>query len=893
MKKYSFFIVMILACCFASFQGVAKAALVFENDKKDIVSAVKSGDIDTIKKIVARNPALLNAKIDQEGNTLLHLAATIENETIYTFLRGQGAEDTIKNSTGSTAKELSIPVKIFNLILLIDYADELSNKMIMGYYQQPMVPVLKRILEQQVAPTVIFGKHVLVNAVDSLDLSKWLAFIFSYKNLEGFLLIPKMHASLQLKKQSVNTLTQDDFVSLGFLLSDVAIKPINNKDEITALGKKIAGVDRRAFSRLVPESLVHMLSSDQKCIYVAGHGQSTTWGQSSIANLYLKDALKLFSTLDEKNTKLVYITTCFLGGKNLAEVQDSLNETLNKKLGQLAKDPNAKFKDPRTMIVISGATTDVATRQIPSDLSTFFDAFKTYLRKEKINEIKTLRAKRDYFAKYITPWLVGFGKYQDLSAFPQIRFPMPDARFYSLAPAVIDDIALGLARGIPFAGKKPKVKTLEYSNERLLVVDVSHVDSPIILKEALPLLIQGGSRRYISIDQLSVEVANCDIKTFVESSMRGSHGFFVFRPYEDVFFIKKLTLTQKTNVIIDGKEIQFPEILYNVFVSRSGKIKKGGVSYDGECVDMIFTLEDKEKTNGYYYKFEKIIGTGEESDSFYNVTFNTMFSREFSQEYSKYLSRYLSTYIALTGIDEKDADGNTPLHNAAQAGNVDLMTKLIALGADVAAVNAKGQTPLHCAALSKNSAAVKVLLDAQANVKAKNKFGITALHYAAQDAGTLAVVKMLVEAGANVNEPNDDNETPLFFAAGYGDAGIVQYLLDNKALVNVEDSWTKQTPLHAAAGSSSPDNLDKVKKLVNAQAKINVRDKFGRTPLFFATAAGNFTIVKYLVEEAKADITIPDSKGKTPLIEARDRKANDDILKLLTSEVKATATDQK
>ena len=43
-------------------------------------------------------------------------------------------------------------------------------------------------------------------------------------------------------------------------------------------------------------------------------------------------------------------------------------------------------------------------------------------------------------------------------------------------------------------------------------------------------------------------------------------------------------------------------------------------------------------------------------------------------------------------VNARDADGNTPLHNAAARGDNEMILYLIANGADVTAINRKGQT---------------------------------------------------------------------------------------------------------------------------------------------------------------------------------------------------------
>ena len=60
-------------------------------------------------------------------------------------------------------------------------------------------------------------------------------------------------------------------------------------------------------------------------------------------------------------------------------------------------------------------------------------------------------------------------------------------------------------------------------------------------------------------------------------------------------------------------------------------------------------------------------------------------------------------------VDAVDSDGNTPLHVAAQRGNVAVLDVLLAFGANVYARNHSGKTPLHLAAAYSQRRAVRLL----------------------------------------------------------------------------------------------------------------------------------------------------------------------------------------
>lgn len=84
-------------------------------------------------------------------------------------------------------------------------------------------------------------------------------------------------------------------------------------------------------------------------------------------------------------------------------------------------------------------------------------------------------------------------------------------------------------------------------------------------------------------------------------------------------------------------------------------------------------------------------------------------------------------------VDEKNANGVTPLHHAAYGGSHSCLTELLSQGANVNAVTADKGTPLHYGAIRGNHRCLQILLTHGANVNAQDKDGMTALHFAASE----------------------------------------------------------------------------------------------------------------------------------------------------------------
>jgi uncharacterized protein len=128
-------------------------------------------------------------------------------------------------------------------------------------------------------------------------------------------------------------------------------------------------------------------------------------------------------------------------------------------------------------------------------------------------------------------------------------------------------------------------------------------------------------------------------------------------------------------------------------------------------------------------------------------------------------------------------DGMTPLHWAADRGDLTITEMLVYAGANVAAVTRIGQyTPLHLASKAGSVQVVQALLKAGADVKARtNPSGVTPLHLAAA-AGGADVIRALIDAGGDVNAKEAEwGQTPLMFAASQDRAAAITLLLSRRA----------------------------------------------------------------------------------------------------------------
>lgn len=143
---------------------------------------------------------------------------------------------------------------------------------------------------------------------------------------------------------------------------------------------------------------------------------------------------------------------------------------------------------------------------------------------------------------------------------------------------------------------------------------------------------------------------------------------------------------------------------------------------------------------------------------------------------------------------------NIRTHDAEAAGDLDIVKKHLAVGADVDLRDEDGWTPLHCAAWKGHTEEVNSLIargaDLAATIDIGHKrlerqlrmfdwpsdeyAGSTALHLAAWS-GHTAALDALIAAGADINSGNEQAETALHWAVRRGRIGAVEGLLASGA----------------------------------------------------------------------------------------------------------------
>ena len=218
------------------------------------------------------------------------------------------------------------------------------------------------------------------------------------------------------------------------------------------------------------------------------------------------------------------------------------------------------------------------------------------------------------------------------------------------------------------------------------------------------------------------------------------------------------------------------------------------------------------------------------------------------------------------GLTAKDRNGDTPLAVAAENDSTEICRLFIQRGADPTVI-IRGSTLLHVAAQKGSPELYSLLLENGLDVNAPDEYGCTPLHsVAALNRSGGELCRFLIEQGANTEAVNKRGATPLHQVSINGCLEPCIVLIDCGANMNAQND-RGMTPLHSALSSNFPMVAE---VLINNGANVNVRANGGFTALHLAitfTMArknGSIALYKKLIRKG-ADISARNSVGETPL----------------------------
>ena len=131
-------------------------------------------------------------------------------------------------------------------------------------------------------------------------------------------------------------------------------------------------------------------------------------------------------------------------------------------------------------------------------------------------------------------------------------------------------------------------------------------------------------------------------------------------------------------------------------------------------------------------------------------------------------------------INAQDVFRETPLHLAARRGHKDVVEYLISKGSEVNAKSIVRWTPLHTASFQGNKEVAELLISKGANINVIDKDGKTPLHHSAEQSH-IDIAEILIFEGANIDTEDKDDRTPLYYAKVNGHKEVEEFLISKGA----------------------------------------------------------------------------------------------------------------
>ncbi|CAG8892972.1 unnamed protein product [Penicillium nalgiovense] len=207
---------------------------------------------------------------------------------------------------------------------------------------------------------------------------------------------------------------------------------------------------------------------------------------------------------------------------------------------------------------------------------------------------------------------------------------------------------------------------------------------------------------------------------------------------------------------------------------------------------------------------------------------------------------------------------NRLLHQAVQASLLDVISLLVAHGADPNSKNGDGQSLLHQATKNGDREVVQQLLaHEEISINATDRQSCTALHLAAEYGCTSVAKCLLAKCGIDTNARDNYGRTAFHIAAEYGNTSITELLLAYGAVdINAPDA-------KGATALCSATDLKRtvvaLQILADDHVDVNVAGQTGRTALHHAARTRNIQIACVLLANDDLDPNVCDDYGFSPL----------------------------
>ncbi len=226
-------------------------------------------------------------------------------------------------------------------------------------------------------------------------------------------------------------------------------------------------------------------------------------------------------------------------------------------------------------------------------------------------------------------------------------------------------------------------------------------------------------------------------------------------------------------------------------------------------------------------------------------------------------------------VNAQNTSGKSPLAEAVVAGKFDIAKKLLASGADPNVCDSNGVTVLMDAIRGCSKDSVQLLLKYGANPNVQEVNGRNAYHEAAYMAD-VDIIKLIRNAGGNPLSRDKQGNTP-FSIVVKKDINVIREVLGNNYTITDSDG---NTPVHIVVKAKASDEL--LQTLIDEGYPVDTRNADGYTALNYAIEADSVKTALVLLENGANPFQQIDKKGKNGIsiaLEKGNKKMISNIVK--------------
>ena len=234
-------------------------------------------------------------------------------------------------------------------------------------------------------------------------------------------------------------------------------------------------------------------------------------------------------------------------------------------------------------------------------------------------------------------------------------------------------------------------------------------------------------------------------------------------------------------------------------------------------------------------------------------------------------------------VNAQNTAGKSPLAEAVVAGKFEIAKKLLASGADPNTSDSNGVTVLMDSIRGCSKDSVQLLLSYGANPNVQEVNGRNAYHEAAF-MGEKEIIKLIRKAGGNPLSRDKQGNTP-FSIVLKKDIGVIREVLGNNYTITDSDG---NTPVHIVVKANGSDELLQV--LINEGYPVDTRNADGYTALNYAIEGNDVKTAIVLLENGANPFQMIDKKGKNGISIALEKKNKNMIANIVKYAGKMTDT---